>query len=79
MNLRSWAKTKFKYVDVVVANFHAGGLSSVGDEQFAKDVTSNVVRYGLGDIGRMRGKPGSLRRISRLTREFFRSSTDEQG
>jgi hypothetical protein len=79
MNLRSWAKTKFKYVDVVVANFHAGGISSVGDEQFAKDVTSNVVRYGLGDIARMRGKPGSLRWIAERTREFLRSSTDKQG
>jgi glycosyltransferase involved in cell wall biosynthesis len=79
MNLRSWAKTKFKYVDVVVANFNAGGLSSVGDQQFAKDVTSNVVRYGLGDIARKRGKPGSLRRVAKLTQEFFRSSTDERG
>jgi hypothetical protein len=76
MNLRSWAKTKFKYVDVVVANFRAGGISSIGDEQSVKDVMSNVVRYGLGDVANMRQKPGSLRRIAERTREFLRCSTE---
>jgi glycosyltransferase involved in cell wall biosynthesis len=90
MNLRSWAKTKFKYVDVVVANFHAGGISSGLDEQFAKDVTVNVVNYlhlsvfdpllnGFGDVARMRGKTGSLRWIAGRARKFFGSSTDKQG
>jgi glycosyltransferase involved in cell wall biosynthesis len=95
INLRSWAKTKFEYVDVVVANFYAGGISVGSDEQFNKDVASNVMRYlhlsildpllntpafvGFGDIGRMRGKTGSLRWIAGWTREFFGSSTDKQG
>jgi glycosyltransferase involved in cell wall biosynthesis len=90
LNLRSWGKTKFKYVDVVVANFHAGGVSSVGsDEQFKKDVALNVVRYlhlsifdpllnGFDDIVKMRGKIGSFRWIAGRTREFFGSSTDKQ-
>jgi hypothetical protein len=76
---------------VVLANFNAGGISSLGtDEQFNKDVALNVVRYlhlsifdpllnGFGDIVRMRGKRGSFRWIAERTREFFGSSTDKQG
>jgi glycosyltransferase involved in cell wall biosynthesis len=45
-NMRCWAKTKFRYVDTVVANFHGGGLSStVRDECFMREVASNVLRY----------------------------------
>jgi glycosyltransferase involved in cell wall biosynthesis len=82
MNLRSWAKTKFKYVDVVVANFHAGGISVGSDEQFGKDVGLNVMKYlhlSIFDIVRMHGKTEGLRWIARWTREFFRSSTGKQG
>jgi glycosyltransferase involved in cell wall biosynthesis len=45
-NMRCWAKTKFRYLDTVVANFHGGGLSStVRDECFMREVASNVLRY----------------------------------
>lgn len=46
LNLRCWSKTDFKYIDVTVANYYAGGLSSRGvDECFNRDVASNVLRY----------------------------------
>lgn len=47
MNFRCWAKTKFRYIDTVVAKFHLGGLSNGGtiDERFYADVADNVLRY----------------------------------
>jgi glycosyltransferase involved in cell wall biosynthesis len=46
-NLRCWAVTKFKYIDVAVAKFYAGGLSSSGhsDDRFSREVAANVMRY----------------------------------
>ncbi len=46
-NLRCWAQTKFRYVDVVVAKFHAGGVSSANreDENLRKDFVANAMRY----------------------------------
>ncbi len=45
-NLRCWANTEFRYVDMVVANFYAGGLSGRGaDECFSREAVSNVLRY----------------------------------
>jgi glycosyltransferase involved in cell wall biosynthesis len=45
--LRCWALTKFKYVDLVVAKFHAGGLTNAHDrdDRFNRDAASNVMRY----------------------------------
>ncbi len=46
-NLRCWAMTKFNYIDVTVAKFIAGGLSSSksDDGQFYKDFVVNILRY----------------------------------
>ena len=46
-NMRCWARTKFKYIDVTVAKFIAGGLSSNNpyDGQFSKDFVANILRY----------------------------------
>jgi glycosyltransferase involved in cell wall biosynthesis len=45
-NMRCWAKIEFKYLDMIVANFYAGGLSGVGsDECFSLEVASNVLKY----------------------------------
>jgi glycosyltransferase involved in cell wall biosynthesis len=45
-NLRCWANTEFRYVDMIVANFYAGGLSGRGaDECFCREVVSNFLRY----------------------------------
>jgi|ERR1019366_3514838 glycosyltransferase involved in cell wall biosynthesis len=45
-NMRCWSKMEFKYLDMIVANFYAGGLSGGGgDECFSREVASNVLRY----------------------------------
>jgi len=46
-NLRCWARTKFKYVDVVVAKYCVSGLSGSGkrDEAFFRDFVANVLCY----------------------------------
>lgn len=46
-NMRCWTRTKFKYIDVTVAKFIAGGLSSNDphDGQFSRDFVANVLRY----------------------------------
>ena len=45
-NMRCWTKTKFEYVDIVVADFRGGGISSVGrDDCFKKEVGANVLKY----------------------------------
>ena len=45
-NMRCWAKSEFKYLDTIVANFYAGGRSGVGsDECFSLEVASNVLKY----------------------------------
>ena len=44
LNLRCWALTKFKYIDLVVAKFHAGGISSQSDERFPRDIGVQVMR-----------------------------------
>jgi glycosyltransferase involved in cell wall biosynthesis len=45
-NLRCWAVTKFKYIDLVVAKFYGGGISSgqQREEQFQRDIGIQVVR-----------------------------------
>jgi glycosyltransferase involved in cell wall biosynthesis len=46
INLRCWSKTEFKYLDTIVADFYAGGLSGRGpDGCFSREVVSNVLRY----------------------------------
>ncbi|MBB05367.1 MAG: glycosyl transferase [Pseudooceanicola sp.] len=45
-NLRCWAKTEFYYVDIVIANFYSGGLSTNGsDPRFEKEYISNIQKY----------------------------------
>jgi glycosyltransferase involved in cell wall biosynthesis len=45
-NLRCWAKSEFRYLGTIVANFYAGGVSRVGrDECFSLEVASNVLKY----------------------------------
>ena len=46
-NMRCWSKTTFKYVDVIVAKFYAGGVSSQDrpDENFIADMAANVKGY----------------------------------
>ena len=45
-NMRCWAKTRFRYVDIVVANFRTGGISAgEADERFMREVASNVLKY----------------------------------
>jgi hypothetical protein len=44
-NLRCWALTTFKYIDLVVAKFRADGISSNSDDRFQRDIGVRVVRY----------------------------------
>lgn len=45
-NLRCWARTDFYYMDIVIANFFSGGLSTNGsDELFENDFIQNILRY----------------------------------
>lgn len=46
-NMRCWSKTECKYLDLIIANFNAGGISSTGrpDEYFSREVASNVLKY----------------------------------
>jgi glycosyltransferase involved in cell wall biosynthesis len=45
--MRCWARTQFKYIDVTVAKFAAGGLSSTNREDgtFDREFLDNVLRY----------------------------------
>ena len=46
LNLKIWAKSKSKYIDIVIADFIAGGAStSGGDPVFGKDFTANKISY----------------------------------
>jgi glycosyltransferase involved in cell wall biosynthesis len=47
LNMRCWSKTAFKYVDVIIAKFYAGGVTSQDrpDENFAADMAANVMKY----------------------------------
>lgn len=45
-NMRCWTRTRFRYVDVVIADFSSDGISSTRqDERFKSEVASNVLRY----------------------------------
>jgi len=46
-NLRCWPRTRFRYLDVIVADFGVGGLSTSGqgDKEFLQEVTTNVMTY----------------------------------
>jgi glycosyltransferase involved in cell wall biosynthesis len=61
-NLRCWAQTQFKYIDVIVANFHAGGSSSGSrfDSAFSSDFAANVMAYlGLSEFNPLLNTPQS--------------------
>lgn len=45
-NLRCWARTDFYYLDIVIANFFSGGLSTNGsDGLFENDFIPNILKY----------------------------------
>ena len=45
-NLRCMSKTSFYYIDVIIANFFSGGLSTDGkDEEFGVDFINNILKY----------------------------------
>ncbi|UWQ86103.1 glycosyltransferase family 2 protein [Leisingera caerulea] len=46
MNLRFWAKKACEHIDLVIANFNAGGASTTGtDPEFGKDFAANKKKY----------------------------------
>ena len=44
-NMRCWAKGRFKHLNVIVAKYYLGGISSQPDQQFMADMAANVTRY----------------------------------
>jgi glycosyltransferase involved in cell wall biosynthesis len=46
-NLRCRARTRFRYIDIIVAKFYVGGISRSGlaDERFTADYRRNVLNY----------------------------------
>jgi glycosyltransferase involved in cell wall biosynthesis len=46
-NMRCFSKSRFLYVNTIVAKFHGGGLSTISndDKEFSNDFVSNVLRY----------------------------------
>jgi glycosyltransferase involved in cell wall biosynthesis len=45
-NLRCWSRTTFRYIDVIVANFQMGGVSTrFLDQRFIADAATNVQQY----------------------------------
>lgn len=46
MNLRFWARKPCKFIDLIIANFNAGGASTAGtDPEFGKDFVANKKKY----------------------------------
>ena len=47
--MRCWRRTKFGYLDMIIADFYSGGVSSqtTPDYNFQADYQDNVRRYGL--------------------------------
>lgn len=46
MNLRFWSQKSCAYIDLIIANFNAGGASTAGtDPEFGKDFAANKRRY----------------------------------
>jgi glycosyltransferase involved in cell wall biosynthesis len=45
-NLRCWALTEFKFIDLIIAKFYAGGISTrkQSEERFQRDIGVQVVR-----------------------------------
>ena len=65
LNLRCWALTKFTYINLVVAKFHAGGISSQSDKRFPREIGAQVMRdFGFSLLDpvvndpRFVGRPG---------------------
>jgi hypothetical protein len=51
MNLKVWSKYGGEYLDLTVAYFHAGGVSTAGtDPEFGKDFKLNILEY-FGEEG----------------------------
>jgi glycosyltransferase involved in cell wall biosynthesis len=47
-NLKAWKKGIFKFIDLIVAEFALGGLSSKPDLRFEADYMNNIVKYFYG-------------------------------
>jgi hypothetical protein len=47
INLRCWSKTKFSYIETIVAKFYFGGLSNNGpfDKNFFDEMAQNAMQY----------------------------------
>jgi glycosyltransferase involved in cell wall biosynthesis len=75
-NMRCWARRQFAYLNLVVAKFHAGGISGKDrlDPNFGADFTKNAIRYfNLSPNDPLLGV-ASTRTSSRLTpRRVFRA------
>lgn len=56
MNWRCWSHQPFHYLNIIVADFNGGGITTAiaGDDAFYKDFTANLIKY----FG-----PGKLRQI----------------
>lgn len=47
-NLRAWKVGKFKFINLIVAEFAYGGLSANADLSFRNDFKNNLVKYYFG-------------------------------
>ena len=61
-NLRCWAKQPFEYMDIVVSDFAAGGLSTnSSDARIVEDYVENVMRYfGIGPFHHLINRPSFI-------------------
>ncbi|MFD0864097.1 glycosyltransferase family 2 protein [Sungkyunkwania multivorans] len=61
-NLRCWAKAPFVYLDLVIANFAAGGFSTnSNDNKLVEDYLANVLSYfGVGLFHPMVNRPSFI-------------------
>jgi GT2 family glycosyltransferase len=61
-NMRCWAQgARFRYVDTIVAKFHAGGMSTQNrpDPHFAADLPGNIARYLGKQTAEAKRAPGT--------------------
>ncbi|MDT0556026.1 glycosyltransferase family 2 protein [Patiriisocius hiemis] len=62
-NLRCWSKQPFEFVDLIVSNFKAGGVSTDAiDTLFMNDYLSNVIKYfGITPFHKLVNTPSFLK------------------
>lgn len=61
-NLRCWAVKPFEYIDLVVSDFSAGGVSTPsGDDKLAADFVSNLMEYfKIGPFNKLINRRGFI-------------------